>query len=155
MRRGVELLRGQNLLECDALIKIVLAEAEARVGDVERALAIVDEALATCERIGHRAFEAELHRVRGDMLLKRDPPNTAPAETAFRRAIEIAGGQGTCSFALRAALSLARLYQSTGRPAEAHAVLAPMLEGFVPTPEMPEIAEATELMAAINVGAQL
>jgi class 3 adenylate cyclase/tetratricopeptide (TPR) repeat protein len=155
MRRGVELLRGQNLLECDALIKIALAEAEARVGDVERALAIVDEALATCERIGHRAFEAELHRVRGDMLLKRDPANTAPAEVAFGRAIEIAGGQGTCSFALRAALSLARLYQSTGRAAEAHAVLASALEGFAPTPEMPEIAAATELMAAIKAGTQL
>ena len=55
------------------LLKIALAEAEARAGDVDRALAILDEALATSERIGYRAFEAELHRVRGEMLLKRDP----------------------------------------------------------------------------------
>jgi hypothetical protein len=47
---------------------------------------------------------------------------------------------------LRAALALAKLYQSTGRPADAHAVLAPGLEGFAPTPEMPEIAEAQALM---------
>ena len=50
---------------------------------------------------------------------------------------------------MRAALSLAKLYQSTGRPAEAHAVLAPALEGFAPTPEMPEIAEAQALLTAL------
>ena len=50
------------------------------------------------------------------------------------------------SWGLRAALSLAKLYRLTGRPAEAHAVLAPALEGFAPTPEMPEIAEAQALL---------
>ena len=50
---------------------------------------------------------------------------------------------------MRAALALAKLYQSTGRPADAHAVLAPALEGFAPTPEMPEIAEAQALLAAL------
>ena len=134
MRRGVELLREQNVLVFDGLVKIALAEAEARAGDVDRALAILDEALATCERTGHRAFEAELHRVRGEMLLKRDPANPAPAEEAFQTAIAVAKQQGTRSFELRAALALAKLYQSTGRPAEAHAVLAPALEGFSPTP---------------------
>ena len=111
-------------------------------------LAILDEALATSERTGHRAFEAELHRVRGEMLLKRDPANPAPAEEAFQTAIAVAKQQGTRSFELRAALALAKLYQSTGRPADAHAVLAPALEGFAPTPEMPEIAEAQALLAA-------
>jgi predicted ATPase len=149
MRVGVELLREQNVLIFDGLIKAALAEAEARAGDVDRALAILDEALATCERIGHRAFEAELHRVRGEMLLKRDPTNPAPVEAAFGRAIEIAGGQGTRSFGLRAALALAKHYQSIGRPVEAHAVLSPALEGFTPTPEMPEIAEAQALLAAL------
>ena len=63
MRRGVELLREQNVRIFDGLIKIGLAEAEARAGDIDRAIAVLDEALATCDRIGHRAFEAELHRV--------------------------------------------------------------------------------------------
>jgi class 3 adenylate cyclase/predicted ATPase len=149
MGRAAGLLREQNVLVYDGLIKIALAEAEARAGDVERAVAVLDEALATCERIGHRTFEAELHRIRGNMLLKRDPANTPPAEAAFGRAIEIAGGQGTRSFALRAALSLAKLYQATCRSAEAHAVLAPALEGFSPTPEMPEIAEAQALVSQV------
>jgi tetratricopeptide (TPR) repeat protein len=51
---------------------------------------------------------------------------------------------------LRAALALAKLYQSTGRPADAHGVLAPRLEGFAPTPEMPQIAEAQALLAALE-----
>jgi hypothetical protein len=54
---------------------------------------------------------------------------------------------------LRAALSLAKLYQSTERPAEAHAVLEPALQGFSSTPEMPEIAEARALLVAIEAAA--
>ncbi len=146
MRRGAEFLRDQNALMFDGLIKIALAEAEARAGDVERAVAILDEALATSERIGHRAIDAELNRIRGEMLLKRDPANPAAAEEALQTAIAVAKRQATRSFELRAALALAKLYQSTTRPAEAHAVLASALEGFLPTPEMPEIAEAQALM---------
>ena len=150
MRRGAELLREQNVLFLDGLIKIALAEAEARTGDVDRALAILDEALAASERTGHRAFDAELHRVRGEMLLKRDPADPAPAEEAFQTAIALAREQGARSFGLRAALCLARFYRSTGRPVEAHDALAPALEGFSPTPELPEIAEAELLLAALG-----
>jgi hypothetical protein len=60
--------------------------------------------------------------------------------------IIIAKQQGARSHELLAAFALAKLYQSTNRPADAHAVLAPALEGFSPTPEMPEIAEAQTLM---------
>jgi hypothetical protein len=82
-------------------------------------------------------------------LLKRDPANTTRAEEAFQTAIAVAREQGSRSFCLQASFALAKLYQSTGRPAEAHAVLAPALEGFAPTPEMPEIAEAQALMESL------
>ena len=107
MRRGARLLREQNALLFDGLIEDRAGRGEARAGDFDRALAILDEALATCDRTGYRAFEAELHRVRGDILLKRDPANPAPAEEAFLTAIAIAKQQGARSFDLRAALSLA------------------------------------------------
>jgi predicted ATPase len=152
MRRGAELLREQNTLIFDGLLMIPLAETESQAGDVDRALAILDEALATSERIGHRTFEAELHRVRGEMLLKRDRADPAPAEEALQAAIGVAKQQGARNFQLRAALSLARIYQSTGRPVEAHTALAPALEGFSPTPEMPEIAEAQALMERLALG---
>ena len=149
MRRGVELLREQNVLWFDGLLKMALAEAESRAADPGRAVAILDETLATCDRTGYRAFEAELHRARGEMLLKREPANPAPAGEAFLTAIAVSKRQATRSFELRAALSLAKLYQSTGRPVDAHAVLAPVLEGFPPTPEMPEIAEAQALLSRL------
>jgi class 3 adenylate cyclase/tetratricopeptide (TPR) repeat protein len=149
MRRGAELLREQNVLIYDGLIKIALAQAEARASDLERAIATLDEALATVERAGFRAFEAELRRARGEMLLRRDPTDIASAEQALQTAVAIARRQGTRSFELRAALSLAKLYQTTARSVEAHAVLAPALEGFTPTPELAEIAEAQAVLAAL------
>jgi predicted ATPase len=149
MRRGTELLREQNILIFDGLFKVALAEAEARAGEVDRALAILDEALTTCERTGHRAFEAELHRVRGEMLLKRDPLNPAPAEEAFQIAIAVSKEQGARSYELLASLSLAKLYRLNGRRTDAHAVLAPGLTGFSPTPLFPTIAEAQALLAAL------
>ena len=155
MRRSAELLREQKVLFLDELVKIALAETEARMADPDRAIAILDEALTTCEGSGMRQFEAELRRARGDILFKRDPVNPLPAEEALRFAIVVAKQQGTRSFELRAALSLAKLYQSTSRLAEAQAVLAPALEGFAPTDEMPEIAEAQDLLVAIEAGARV
>jgi len=127
----------------------VLAELEAEGQDPEGALARLDEALASANKIGEHWTDALLHRIRGEILLKRDPASTAPAEEAFLTAIAIAQQQKAKSFELRAALSLAKLYQSTNRAADAHAVLAPALEGFAPTPEFPEIAEALTLFAEL------
>ena len=146
MRRGAELLREGNTLVFDGLLGIALAKAELPGGGPDRALAIIDEALATCDRTGYRAFEAELRRVRGEFLLELDAANLGAAEETFHRAVAIAKEQGARSFELHAALSLAKLYQSAGRPIDAHAVLTPALEGFSPTREMPEIAEAAALM---------
>ena len=87
--------------------------------------------------------------LRGDILLKRNPADPAPAEEAYRTAIAVAKQQGARSYGLLASLSLAKLYQSPRRAVEAHAVLAPALEGFAPTPEMPEIAEAQALLVAL------
>jgi hypothetical protein len=93
--------------------------------------------------------------LRGDVLFRRDPANSVPAEEAFQTAIAIAKQQGARSYELLASISLARLYRSTDRPADAHAVLAPALKGFSSTPEMPEIAEAQALLVAIEAGAHV
>jgi predicted ATPase len=131
------------------LFETALAEAEAEAGEIEAALASIDHAVALTERTGQRWNEADTHRARGEILLKRDPANTSPAEDSFLTAISVAQQQKARSFELRAALSLAKLYESTGRAAEAHAVLAPALERFAPTPEFPEIAVAQALLAAL------
>jgi predicted ATPase len=107
---------------------------------------LIDSAIAVSDRTGFCNFDAEVHRIRGEILLKHNPVDPAPAEAAFLTAIAVAQRQGARSYELLASLSLAKLYQSTGRPNDAHAVLAPALEGFSPTPEMPEIAEAQALI---------
>jgi predicted ATPase len=98
---------------------------------------------------------AFIHRLHGNLLLKRNPDDPAAAEVAFQTAIAVAKEQGARSYELLASLSLAKLYQSTERPDEAYAVLAPPLEGFSPTPEMPEIAEALALLAALDADAHV
>jgi class 3 adenylate cyclase/DNA-binding winged helix-turn-helix (wHTH) protein/predicted ATPase len=119
-------------------------EAETRSADV--ALTLIDEGLAISQETGERISDSFLYRLRGEILLIRDPANLAPAEQAFQTAVAIARHQGARSYELLGALALAKLNQSTGRPAEARAVLAPALKGFSPTPEMPEIAEALALI---------
>jgi|HubBroStandDraft_1064217.scaffolds.fasta_scaffold05038_5 class 3 adenylate cyclase/tetratricopeptide (TPR) repeat protein len=127
----------------------LLAEMEAQ-GDAEGALTLIDEALALAGEIGELWSHAFLHRLRGEILLKRDPANTAPAEEAFLTAIAIAQQQKARSFELRAALALAQLYQSSGRVPEARTTLAPALDGFAATPEFPEIEQAQALLVALN-----
>jgi tetratricopeptide (TPR) repeat protein len=127
----------------------LLAELEAEALGADRALASIDDALSIAHQIEQRNELVFLHRLRGEIMLKRNPPDLAAAEESFRTAIAIAKQQGERSCELLASLALAKLHQSTGRLAEAHALLAPVLEGFSPTPEMPEIAEAQALVAAL------
>jgi predicted ATPase len=127
----------------------LLAELEAEEPGAAGAVTRIERALALAEQTGELWTDAFLHRIRGDILLKADPEHPARAEEAYLVAITIAREQGARSFGLRAALSLAKLYRSTARPVEAYDVLAPALEGFSPTPEMPEIAEAGALLAAL------
>jgi hypothetical protein len=83
-----------------------------------------------------------LHRLRGHILLRSNQENPGSAEEAFKTAITVAKRQSARSYEVLPSVSLAKLYQSTGRQVEAHAILAPTLEGFSPTPEMPQIAKA-------------
>jgi class 3 adenylate cyclase/predicted ATPase len=134
------------------LFQGLLAEVEGAGKGAGGALARVDEALADAVQTDERWTDALLHRIRGDILLKANPADPARAAEAYLAAIAVAREQGTRSFGLQAALALAKLYQSTGRPVDAHAVLAPALEGFSPTPEMPEIDEAHALIERFGVG---
>ena len=86
------------------------------------------------------------HRVQG--------PQAAPAEEAFRTAIAVAKRQATRSFELRAALSLAKLYCSMGRNADAHSVLGSALVGFVPTPDFPEVEEPVARLPSVPASAR-
>ena len=103
------------------------------------------------ERTEQHWYEAEMHRIRGEILLKREPANTAAAEQSLQAAIAIAQSQQARSFELRAALSLAKLYRAANRDADAHAVLAPAFEGFPPTEQFAELTEAYTLLSTLSL----
>ena len=149
MRQALAVLinKGGRLLV--AFFQGLLADLELETSGADSAVARIDQALASADQATNFASLPFLHRLRGDILLKRNPPNIGPAEDAYQTAIAVAKQQGARSYELLASLSLAKLCQSTGRPVDAYAVLAPALEGFSPTPEMPEIAEARALLTAL------
>jgi predicted ATPase len=150
MRRGLAIFREEGNVWFLPSGEAALAEAEAGAGETDAGLQRLDGALAEVERTEQRWYEAEMHRIRAGILLKRDPANTAAAEQSLQAAIAIAQSQKARSFELRAALTLAKLYRASSRDADAHSVLAPAVEGFPPTQQFPELTEAQTLLAALS-----
>jgi predicted ATPase len=133
----------------------LLARLEAEQGETDAALDRIDAALALAAETGEHWANSLLLRFRGEFLLERDPENKSPAEEAFLAAIAVAREQRARVFELQAALSLARLYHSASRPSDAYDVLEPAMQGFSPSQEFPEIAEAQALLAAARADARL
>jgi class 3 adenylate cyclase/predicted ATPase len=147
MREGLARLNEMDYRLFAPLTGTLLAEREAEMGRVESGLAAMDMLLASVELTDERWFDAEMHRVRGELLLKLRRPEIAAAESALMRAIAIAQSQDTRMFELRAALSLAKLYNMTGRGQAASELLAPALVGFHASPEVPEVEKAQRLLS--------
>ena len=148
MREGLALWKEMDYRLSAPLTGTLLAEREAEAGRIEVGLATLDAQLAAIERTEERWFDAEVHRARGELLLKLQRPDVVAAESAFLRAIEIARDQRTRTFELRATLSLAKLYETTGRVQTANALLVPALTGFTAVLEIPEVQQAQRLLAA-------
>jgi predicted ATPase len=108
----------------------LLADICRRSGRPEAGQSAIAEAFAFAEESGERWWEAELHRLRGELLLAQSTDNRAEAEACFHRALEIARQQSVKAFELRAATSLAGLWRDQGRPAQARDLLAPVYDWF-------------------------
>ena len=106
----------------------VLASAKADLGKPDEGLELLKDALASTEVSGERWWQAELHRLRGRLLVARGQHDES--EACFRRAIEVSSGQRARVLELRAATSLARLWSDRGRNAEARDLLAPIYGWF-------------------------
>jgi predicted ATPase len=127
-----------------------LADALALTGAIDDGLKVLAEALATAETSGARGADAELHRLRGDLLRRLPSPEFTEVEACFRRALAVAREQGTRGFELRAAVSLARLLSELGRCAEARDLLAPVYGRFTEGFDMPDLKEAQALLNAFH-----
>jgi predicted ATPase len=126
----------------------LLAEAYGDGEQAEEGLTALDEALTVVESTGERYWEVELHRLKGTLLLTRSAE--PQAEACFRQALDVARRQHAKSLELRAAMSLARLWQRQGKCAEAHELLAPVYGWFTEGFDTPDLQEARALLEGLG-----
>jgi predicted ATPase len=122
------------------------------VGQTEEGLTLLAEALELVDKTGARSYEAELYRLKGELTLKQHAVPSpraqieAEAEACFFKAIEIARRQQAKSWKLRAATSLARLWQQQGRQADAHKLLSEVYNWFTEGLDTKDLQEAKMLL---------
>jgi predicted ATPase len=127
----------------------LLAEAHTRTGQVEEAMHLLEEALASVHQRDERYHEAELHRLRGELLWQQEAGEHA-VEACFQQAIAVARQQQARSLELRAVMSLGRLWQRQGRTAAAHQQLAAIYDWFTEGFDTPDLQEAKALLDEWN-----
>jgi predicted ATPase/class 3 adenylate cyclase len=127
----------------------LLAEASAQVGHTAEGLEALDEALTTVAQSAARWWEAELYRLRGELLLQQTVAPPEEPEACFQQALAIARRQQAKSLELRAAMSLSRLWQQQGKRAEAYDLLAPIYGWFTKGFETADLREARALLEAL------
>jgi predicted ATPase len=120
----------------------LLAEACGNGGQADEGLRVLAEALAAAHETENRLYEAELCRVKGELLLARSTEHDMEADTCFRQALEIARRQQAKSWELRAAMSLSRLWQQQGKRAEARQLLAAIYGWFTEGFDTADLQEA-------------
>ena len=124
----------------------MLAEVSAHLGHTEEGLQALAEAHTLVEQHEERWWEAEIYRLRGVLLLKHPGTPQAEAETWLQRALDVARRQQAKSLELRAAMSLARLWQQQDKRAEAHELLAPIYGWFAEGFDTADLQEAKALL---------
>ena len=112
-------------------------------------MALFTEALARVEQTGEHWFEAELHRLKGEALLRSSKPPFTDAEVEFQHALEISRERGERFWELRTATSLARLWSDQARREAAHDILAPIYGWFTEGLETPDLTEARMLLSEL------
>ncbi len=149
MERGVDAYRATGTRAHLPHLLALLAELCLRAGRLEAASERLAEARAHAESSGERYWEAELHRLQGEILLAADDGDCRDrAEACFRQALEVAGRQGATSLELRAALSLSRL----GNSPDAHQLLAEILGRFTEGHDTADLRAAQAQLSAMGWG---
>jgi predicted ATPase len=128
----------------------LLAEAHGKVERVEQGLHLVVEALAVADDHAERFYEAELHRLKGELLLAQSPDNQSEAESCFQEAIRIAQRQQAKSWELRTATSLAKLWRSQGKRDKARELLSPVYSWFTEGFDTADLIDAKTLLDELS-----
>ena len=143
---GITALRATGATIYVPLLLSHLTLAYAEVGHFEDAWRSADEAETAVQKTGERWFEAEVHRVPGEVALKSANPDAAKAEAYFQSALAVARQQQAKSWELRAAMSMARLWRDQGKRLEARDLLAPVYGWFTEGFDTRDLKEAKALL---------
>ena len=154
MREGLEILQATGTEFIRPHFLALLAEALGKARQHEEALHVLDDALSFTHRSSERYYEAELYRLKGELLIMQSkcgknsdlhPPVFAQAEDCFNESINIARQQKAKSWELRAATSMARLYMDQGKSTDARCVLTQVYDSFTEGFDTVELREAKVL----------
>ncbi len=140
---GTTILQPLNLL--------CLAHAHAELRQFGEARRRIGEAITTMETMKEKLLEAEIYRTAGEIALRSSEPDAEKAEVYFGRALEVARQQQAKSWELRAAMSMARLWRSQGKPQQARELLAPVYEWFTEGFDTLDLKEAKALLEELAV----
>ena len=129
----------------------LLAEVLDQRGDSDEGRSALDEAITLARQTGEWLCEPELHRLRGESLLRRpDPDAPSQAEACFQHALTVARRQQALALELRAAISLARLRQEQARPAEARQLLSAVLDRVTEGFQTHDVRSASSILAQLS-----
>ena len=123
-----------------------MTRAQADLGQFDKASRRISEALIAIQTTNESWYEADVHRIAGEIALRSPEPDVAKAEAHFERALQVALVQRAKSWELRAATSMARLWRSQGKPQQARELLAPVYGWFTEGVETRDLKEAKALL---------
>ena len=150
VRQGIVAYRATGAALFVPYFCTVLAEVSAHLGHTEDGLQALAEAHTLVEQHEERYWEAEIYRLRGVLLLRQTGTSQAEAETWLQRALDVARRQQAKSLELRAAMSLARLWQRQGKRGEARELLAPIYDWFTEGFDTADLQEAKALLDELS-----
>src|SRR4051794_14626053 len=127
-----------------------IAMAHAELDHFEDAWRCIDDAMSNAATTKSKWYEAETHRIAGEIALMSEAPNAAKAEGYFERALTVARAQQARSWELRAAMSMAQLWRDQGKRHEARELLAPVYEWFTEGFDTLDLKQAKALLAELG-----
>jgi predicted ATPase len=128
----------------------LLADAQGALGQFEDAFRALDEALQWVRQNDERLYVAEVHRIKGELLLRQASAHAVQAERCFEEALALARREQAKSWELRAAMSLARLWQQKGRREDAHELLTPIYGWFTEGFDTADLKDAKALLEQLS-----
>jgi len=147
LQQGLGTWRGIGMVVFVPYWHALIAEIHGQLEQPEEGLALIEESFEIVNKTDHRMWEAELHRIKGELLLLSKAESEV--EDCYEKALEVARAQEAKSFELRAAMSLGQLWQSQGKQKQAKKMLNKVYSWFTEGFETKDLRDAKQLLAEL------